>query len=160
MKANKRASERFGLAGIVASIAVFLSLGSSASADNADCERLRRAIADASRSGQSAQFQAAAERQRGEIDRTAAYAHELGCDNKKFLFFGSEPPPQCGEIRGQIGRMQASLSDLEAHSGGGREDLIARYNAECGAAAAPNRETSLFASRNHSTKAETEGHGA
>lgn len=140
MKANRRALATFGLSGVIASIAVFLSLGSAASAQSADCERLRRAVADASRSGPSAQYQAAAERQRAEIDRTAAYARELGCDNKKFLFFGSDPPAQCGQIHSQLGRMRANLEDLQAHAGGGaggRGELIARYNAQCGAPSKP-----------------------
>ena len=70
-------------------------------------------------------------RQRAELARTSAYANSIGCNNRKFLIFGSDPPPQCGEIKGQIARMQASLSDLEGRSGGGREDLVARYNSEC-----------------------------
>ena len=101
---------------------------------SAECEKLRRAIADSSRSGQGAQYQAAAERQRAEIDRTVAYAQQLGCENRKFLFFGSDPPPQCGQIRAQIGRMRANIEDLQAHAGGGaggRGELIARFNAEC-----------------------------
>src|SRR5271166_5694863 len=82
-------------------------------------------------SADCAQLQAAADRQRAELARTSAYAHSIGCDNQKFLFFGSDPPPQCGEIKGQIARMQASLADLQARAGGGRGNLIARYNAEC-----------------------------
>ena len=56
----------------------------------------------------------------------------LGCGNRKFLIFGSEPPAQCGEAQGQISRMQANLADLQARAGGGAGDLVARYNAECG----------------------------
>ncbi len=98
-------------------------------AQSAECARLQAAIAAAPRGG--GQFEAAAERQRAELSRTFAYAHSIGCDNQKFLFFGSEPPPQCGEIKGQIARMQANLADLRARAGGGRGDLIARYNSEC-----------------------------
>jgi hypothetical protein len=111
-----------------------LSLVSSAGAAGADCERLRRAIADSSRSGQSAQYQAAAERQRAEINRTVAYAEQIGCNNRKFLFFGSDPPAQCGQILARIGRMRANLDDLRARAGGGsggRGELIAQYNSEC-----------------------------
>src|SRR5271166_94097 len=116
---------------------VFLALSSSgglladerAFAQSDECARLQQAIASAPRG--SSQVQAAAERQRAELARTSAYAHSIGCDNQKFLFFGSDPPPQCGEIKGQIARMQASLADLQARAGGGRGNLIARYNAEC-----------------------------
>src|SRR5271166_301678 len=111
-----------------AALAGVLAAG-DALAQSADCARLQAAIASAPRGG--GQLQAAADRQRAELSRTSAYAHSIGCDNQKFLFFGSSPPPQCGEIKGQIARMQASLADLQARSGGGRGDLVARYNAEC-----------------------------
>ncbi len=121
-----------GLAGVLASAAAL--------AQNADCARLQAAISAAPRGG--GQLQAAAERQRVELARTTAYAHSIGCDNQKFLFFGSEPPPQCGEIKGQISRMQANLADLQARGGGGRGDLIARYNAQCGNA--PRGPANIF----------------
>src|SRR5271166_661753 len=121
-----------GLAGVLASAAAL--------AQNADCARLQAAISAAPRGG--GQLQAAAERQRVELARTMAYAHSIGCDNQKFLFFGSEPPPQCGEIKGQISRMQANLADLQARGGGGRGDLIARYNAQCGNA--PRGPANIF----------------
>lgn len=100
---------------------------------SADCDRLRRAISDASR-GPNAQFEAAAARQRSEIERTVAYARQIGCENQKFLFFGSDPPAQCGEIKSQIGRMRANLDDLQSRAGGGaggRGELLARFNSEC-----------------------------
>ena len=97
MKAKERFFERIGVALVSIGIAapLLLLLVSSASAVSADCERLRRSIADSSRSGQSAQYQAAADRQRAEINRTVAYADQIGCNNRKFLFFGSDPPAQC-----------------------------------------------------------------
>ena len=72
-----------GVLGLLAAW-VFLSLfqSSSAAAVNSDCERLRRSIADSSRSPQGTQYQAAAERQRAEIDRTVAYAQQIGCNNR------------------------------------------------------------------------------
>jgi hypothetical protein len=122
----------------IGAIAVLASVfaATEALAESADCARLRAAIASAPRGG-GGQLAAAAARQRSELARTSAYANSIGCNNQKFLFFGSEPPPQCGEIKGQIARMQASLADLEARSGGGREDLAARYNSECLNAAQP-----------------------
>ncbi len=108
----------------------------SARAQSAECVRLQQAIATAGRggNGQGAQFEAAAQKQRGEIDRTVAYARSIGCENRKFLFFGSGPPPQCDQINAQISRMQANLSDLQSRAGGsdgGRGELIARYNSQC-----------------------------
>jgi hypothetical protein len=114
-------------AALAASIAA-LAGGDALAQNAADCARLQQAIA--SRHGSSG-AQAAAERQRAELARTTANARALGCENRKFLFLGSDPPPQCGEINGQISRMQANLADLQARAGGGAGDLIARYNAEC-----------------------------
>jgi hypothetical protein len=120
--------------------ALFAAFGGGALAQNAaDCARLQQAIA--SRHGSSG-AQAAAERQRAELARTTAYARGLGCQNRKFLFLGSDPPPQCGEINAQISRMQANLADLEARGGGGAGDLVARYNAEC--TNAPHGPTNIF----------------
>ncbi len=115
-------------------------LGGDALAQNAgECARLQQAIAQ--RHGSNG-VQAAAERQRAELARTTASARSLGCENRKFLFLGSDPPAQCGQINGQIARMQANLADLEAREGGGAGDLIARYNAEC--LNAPARPTNIF----------------
>jgi Protein of unknown function (DUF2865) len=125
-----------------AALAVLTSalLGGDARAQNAgECARLQQAIAQ--RHGSSG-VQAAAERQRTELARTSAYARSLGCDNRKFLFLGSDPPAQCGQLNGQIARMQANLADLEAREGGGGGDLVARYNAEC--LNAPARPNNIF----------------
>ena len=113
-------------------LAAFAATG-AAQGQNADCARLRQAIADAPRNDQGSQYQAAASRQRDELDRTNAYAHSIGCDHKQFLFFGSAPPPQCGEINAQIGRMRANLNELQSRAGGmgGRAELVARYNSQC-----------------------------
>ncbi len=128
-------------AGVLAALAalIFAFGDSAARAQNAECARLQQAIA--SRRGSSG-AQAAVERQRAELGRTSVYARSLGCGNRKFLFFGSEPPPQCGEVNAQISRMQANLADLQARAGGGAGDLVARYNAECGHA--PSGPANVF----------------
>ena len=118
-------------AGALAALAVSIAAfgGADALAQNAgECARLQQAIA--ARRGSSG-AQAAVERQRAELGRTSAYARSLGCGNRKFLMFGSDPPPQCGEVNAQISRMEANLADLQARAGGGAGDLVARYNAEC-----------------------------
>jgi hypothetical protein len=127
------AGRRAALGAVVAILAA-LAAADVAEPQSADCARLRQAIADASRSDQGAQYQAAADRQRDELDRTVAYARSIGCENRQFLFFGSAPPAQCGQINGQISRMRANLDDLRSRAGGGaggRGELIARYNAQC-----------------------------
>jgi hypothetical protein len=126
--------------GLAAAIFVSLAAAGAAEAQSAECQRLQQAIASAGRAGPSAQYEAAAQRQRGEIERTSAYARSIGCENRKFLFFGSAPPPQCDQINGQLSRMQANLADLQARSGGaggGRAELVARYNSECSAPQGP-----------------------
>jgi hypothetical protein len=124
--------------GLVLAAAAAVFVGSvSAQQLSADCQRLREAIADASRGDSGAQYQAAADRQRAELDRTAAYAKSIGCDRHQFLFFGAPPPPQCGEINAQVSRMRANLDELQQRAGGGpggRGELIARFNAQCTAA--------------------------
>jgi Protein of unknown function (DUF2865) len=124
----------------VALAALTAAFGGRALAQNAaECARLQQAIA--ARHGSSG-AQAAVERQRAELSRAEASARSQGCGNRKILFFGSDPPPQCNELNGQIARMQASLADLEARAGGGAGDLMARYNAEC--ANAPSRPTNFL----------------
>ena len=118
------------LLAVAAAVAGVFAAGPALAQQSPECARLQAAIASAPRGGGGGSA-GAAERQRAELASASAYAHSIGCDNQKFLFFGSDPPPQCGEIKGRIARMQASLSDLQARSGGGRADLIARYNAEC-----------------------------
>jgi len=147
----KRAKTGFGrrsfpaLRGLAAASAALAGLSCADVAfaqQSADCARLQAAIAAAPH-GAGGQNAAAADRQRAELARTTAYARSIGCDNQKFLFFGSEPPAQCGEIKGQIARMQANLADLQGRAGGGgRADLIARYNAEC--ANAPRQPGNIF----------------
>ncbi len=123
-------------AALMASIAAF---GGDALAQNAaECARLQQAIASRHNSSGT---QAAAERQRAELARAEGSARSLGCGNRKILFFGSDPPPQCRDLNGQIARMQSNLADLEARSGGGG-DLVARYNAEC--INAPPRPTNFL----------------
>ena len=132
--------------GVAVAVLAALAAADVAEPQSADCARLRQAIADASRDDQGGQYQAAADRQRAEIDRTVAYAHSIGCDHKQFLFFGAAPPAQCGQINGQIGRMRANLDELMSRSGGGaggRGDLIARYNAQC-LNAAPTQPTNFL----------------
>src|ERR1700733_13811778 len=123
------------LAALAASIVTFG--GAPAPAENAGGgRRLQQAIGAHRGSSGS---QAAVERQRAELGRTRAYAGSLGCGNRKFPMFGSDPPPQCGDGNAQTSRMEANLADLQARAGGGAGDLIARYNAECrGAPAGPS----------------------
>jgi uncharacterized protein DUF2865 len=136
----KGAVAKLALKAALAGAAVLLSASIAsdiAGAQGVDCQQLRAQIAAASQSGasrQSSAFDAAAQKQRAEIDKTLAYSRQLGCDRKKFLFFGSDPPAQCNEVYAQITRMQANLGQLQSRGSGGgdgRAELVARYQSEC-----------------------------
>jgi hypothetical protein len=136
-------ARRVALGLVLAAAAAVFAGRVSAQQLSADCERLRAAIADASRGDSGAQYQAAADRQRAELDRTVAYAHSIGCDRHQFLFFGAAPPPQCGDINAQVSRMRANLDELQQRAGGGpggRGELIARFNAQCTTAQQQQRQ--------------------
>ncbi len=137
--------KRFFLRGLFAVAATSVGLFATFQAlaqQSAECARLQAAIAAAPRGGAGGSV-GAGERQRAELASTGAYARSIGCDNQKFLFFGSDPPPQCGEVKSRIARMQANLANLQARSGGGRSDLVARYNAQC-ASSEPRGPGNIF----------------
>ncbi len=132
MASARLARKRRWFAGLCALLAM---TGAGAQAQSNECARLQQAIANAS-SGRGEQYQAAAERKRAEADRLAGYARSAGCDNRKFLFFGSDPPAQCGGLQAQIGQLRGAAQELQARAGGGdggRGELMARYNAQCAA---------------------------
>ena len=66
---------------------------------------------DADRAGALANT---ARRQNAELQRNFAYARQIGCENRRFLIFGSDPPPQCGPLMARISRMQTDLVNLQA----------------------------------------------
>ena len=108
----------------VAALGVLAHAG--AMAQTVDCGRLQSQIAQGG--GGGTRTAAAARRQAGELARTQGYSHQLGCD-RGFSFFGGIDP-RCGGLNQRIQQMQANLAQLQA-GGGGREDLVARYNAYC-----------------------------
>ena len=113
-------------------------LAGAAQAQSTDCRNLQAELASIGPGdpARAAQFAKAVQKQQYELDRTSAYSHSIGCDRQQFLFFGSPPPAQCGEIGARISRMQANLGELQAEaqraSGDARRrDLTARFNAYC-----------------------------
>jgi hypothetical protein len=139
------------LAAAVLALDLFAAGSGAAVAQIADCGRLQAQIASLSHAGgaHAAAYDQAAQKQRGEIDRTSAYARSIGCENRQFLIFGSPPPPQCGAILTQIQRMRSNLEQLQSlaeRAGGGpaveaqRRDLIGRFNSYCGPGAVQRAE--------------------
>ena len=116
---RRMASGPLGLVVIAAAVAGVLGASQAFAQQSADCARLQAAIASAPARRRQAPLPRPSASARS-WRSTSAYARSIGCDNQKFLFFGSDPPPQCGEIKGQIARMQANLADLQARAGGGR----------------------------------------
>jgi hypothetical protein len=123
---------RRAFVGFAAGVVALLAAAGPARAESGYCSDLRAQIARAGADSGAARYRSAAARQQGEIARTAAYARSLGCDRGEFLFFGDPPPPQCGAINARLSQMRANLASLQSGGGdGGRQALVARYNAEC-----------------------------
>lgn len=127
-----------GVAVLTSAAALLLTSVPPTAAQNADCERLQARIAQLDHSG--GDYAKAARKQAGELSRTQAYAHQLGCDRGGFLFFGGgNSNPQCSGLNARISQMQANYNQLQAAGGGGmRNDLVARYNAYCRGAPPPH----------------------
>lgn len=118
-----------------------LAMMGGALAQSPVCDRYRAELASLSSgggAGRAAQFEAAAQRQFAELQRTRAYAQSLGCNRQQFLFFGEPPPAECRPLLGRISQMQANLRQLESQadqaSGGGearRRALLAAIDQNC-----------------------------
>lgn len=122
-----RRLSRLGLA-----LALCAAPVAGAFAQTFDCERLRAAIDSMTRDSGEAQ---AAAQLRADIERLAARADAIGCDNQQFLFFGSPPPPECGGIKQRLAGMRARYEALRmrgADSSGRRQAMIAQYAEYCG----------------------------
>jgi hypothetical protein len=123
-------------AALGAAVLLAASLG-TAHSQNVDCAALRAKIAalDSQGAARPNRYAAAARQQQGELDRTAAYARSLGCDQPVVPIFGPPLPARCQGLNAKIAQMQANLGQLEAAATSGtdraRADLIARYDAYC-----------------------------
>ncbi len=131
------AAGAMALAATLALFAVFPDASHPAAAQGANCDTLRGQIAALDRSNTRANPYAGQIRsQRAGLQRAEAYGHRLGCDRQQFLFFGSAPPPQCGQVNAQIEQLRASVGQLESNARGvldspQRQQLVASYNAYC-----------------------------
>lgn len=102
----------------------------AAMAQASNCQGLRSQLAALDRAGgaRTNAYVVAAQRQIVEMQRTAAYARQIGCGNSRFLIFGSDPPVQCAELTTRLGRMQANLASLQGQAErlGGGPSIMAR----------------------------------
>jgi hypothetical protein len=126
-------------------LALGLLFSGHAFADNAECARLRAALAAPVNADPAAA--GAARKVKAELDQLSGYARSAGCDNQQFLIFGSAPPPQCGGIKARLSGLRAQYESLQARAGGDsgqRRELAARANVACREPAAPPREKGFF----------------
>jgi len=132
-----RAAGMTGIAAALALFALFPDASRTASAQGANCAALRAQIAALDRANTRANPYAGTIRsQRAGLARAEAYGHRLGCDRQQFFFFGSAPPPQCGQVNAQIEQLRGSLGQVEASAryvvdSPQRQQLVASYNAYC-----------------------------
>lgn len=102
-------------------------------AQQADCRDLQSQIAVYPVSDGETRARAAIAQRMSEIDRLRAQGQSIGCGRQQFLFF-NQAPPACASIEQRVVSLRASLPELEAaaqRAGGGRTQLIARFNAQC-----------------------------
>ncbi|MBV1706705.1 MAG: DUF2865 domain-containing protein [Hyphomicrobiales bacterium] len=94
---------------------------SSALAQSRQCVALRQRIfaLEHQGPGDAGRLREMAARQQQQIERTSAYANSIGCSNRKFLFFGKNPPPQCGALNARISQMRIDLSNIMERLGAG-----------------------------------------
>ena len=130
---SARRSGRLTLAGLA-----LLASTLGALAQAVDCNGLLEQINRGTQPDQNAlaAYQDGIRKQQYELERTQSYAQSIGCYNKPFLFFGSQPPAQCNGLQAQMQRMRDNIATLQAQvrqasTGGNREELLARYNSFC-----------------------------
>ena len=117
-------------------LASSLGFGGSAQALSRQCLGLRAQIHALARRGNGGNF-AAARSAASQLARLENGAESMGCNNRKFLFFGKDPPRQCGQVEARIGQMRARVAQLQAAASGAQNgqaqlaNLRAQYDDEC-----------------------------
>lgn len=128
-----RFSRRFGMA-----LLALAALSGTAAAQSASCEAWRAELQSLQgRSGGDARAAQAAQRVGAQLARMSDQYRAMGCERGGFLFFGEQPPPQCGAIRAQLGQLQAQYGALQRQAQGGgleqrRAQLAAAISNNCG----------------------------
>lgn len=57
-----------------------------------------------------------------QLSQLAGQFRSMGCERGGFLFFGEQPPPQCGGIRAQMNQLQAQYQAWQRQAQGGGVD--------------------------------------
>jgi hypothetical protein len=137
-----RLSRRFGTA-----LLALAAMGGAAVAQSPSCTAWRSELA--SLQGQSSgdpRAAQAAQRVGAQLSQATNQYRAMGCERGGFLFFGEQPPPQCGGLRAQIGQLQAQYGTLQRQAQGGaveqrRAQLAAAINTNC---RAPQQQRGFF----------------
>jgi hypothetical protein len=127
-----RLSRRFGTA-----LLALAAMSGAAVAQSPSCEAWRSELS--SLQGQSSgdpRAAQAAQRVGAQLAQATSQYRSMGCERGGFLFFGAQPPPQCGGLRAQISQLQAQYGGLQRQAQGGgveqrRAQLAAAINNNC-----------------------------
>jgi hypothetical protein len=131
------ASLRRVLAPALASAPVLAALAGAAMAQTPACSNWRAELASlqGQRGGDPRAAQAA-QRVAGQLAQLSSQYRAMGCDRGGFLFFGEQPPAQCGGVRAQLGALQSQYAQLQRQAQGGgveqrRAQLAALIDSNC-----------------------------
>lgn len=115
----------------------FAAMSGAAFAQSPACNAWRSELASlqGQRSGDPRSAQQA-QRVGAQISQLAGQFRSMGCERGGFLFFGEQPPPQCGGIRAQMNQLQAQYQALQRQAQGGgveqrRAQLAAAIENNC-----------------------------
>jgi hypothetical protein len=127
-----RLSRRFGMA-----LLALAAMGGAAAAQSPACNAWRAELASLQgQRGGDPRAAEAAQRLGAQLAQATGQYRAMGCERGGFLFFGEQPPPQCGGLRARIGQLQAQYGSLQQQAQGGaveqrRAQLAAAINSQC-----------------------------
>ncbi|WP_181832745.1 DUF2865 domain-containing protein [Bosea caraganae] len=115
----------------------FAAMSGAAFAQSPACNAWRSELAglQGQRSGDPRSAQQA-QRVGAQLSQLAGQFRSMGCERGGFLFFGEQPPAQCGGIRAQMNQLQAQYQALQRQAQGGgveqrRAQLAAAIENNC-----------------------------
>jgi hypothetical protein len=126
-------SRRFG-----AVLLALAGLSGTAYAQSPACNAWRSELASlqGGQRGADPRVAEAARRAGAQLSQATGQYRAMGCERGGFLFFGEQPPAQCGPLRAQIGQLQAQYGALQRQAQGGgdaqrRSQLMAAIESNC-----------------------------
>lgn len=100
------------------------AMSGAAFAQSPACNAWRSELASlqGQRGGGDARAAQQAQRVGAQLSQLAGQFRAMGCERGGFLFFGEQPPPQCGGIRAQMNQLQAQYQAWQRQAQGGGVD--------------------------------------